>query len=141
MARRDPEDTFDDAVRAAAEFFVAYGWDFADRVFKALAWLLGLGVLRSVYQRTNNREIGAIFLALGVIWVAAMFGQIAKLIRWIEDSVAARIHVEGKAGLSFKWRLAVLSSVGTALVVVFVVFVFPVISNASMAILDAVATK
>src|SRR5258708_35635376 len=79
----------DDAVAAALRFSAANAWSFADRMFKALGWLVALGVLRAVYQRTHSSEVMILGIALGLVWLGAVAGGKFQISLWVSGSLGA----------------------------------------------------
>ncbi len=110
-------------------------------MFKALGWLVALGVLRAVYQRTHSSEVMILGIALGLVWLAAMAGEIYKIHCWTADSSGRALRMRTSGAWAVLLRI-VFAMVVTAVVgTVTFEIILPIVGKAALDIFVAVGQR
>jgi len=87
----DLEDRMFAAGVSALRFCKAHAWNFSDRVFKALAWLLAIGVLQAAYMKTQDIKIAVAAMILLLLWLVAVAAEIWRAMTTTQEHVIAAL--------------------------------------------------
>ncbi len=85
-----------------------YGWEFADRIFKLIAWIGVIAAVNAVRIKLGDNELSVsptvavpynwtllpIVITLSILWVIALFVSVIKGLIFFQDSVHEKLNAK-----------------------------------------------